>query len=53
MPVWLRIFTFNKLKDHYDKINNPENPQENSDAKNIHKPNIIPKSDYTTKILKK
>jgi hypothetical protein len=25
MPVWLRNFTYNKLKSHYDKINNQEN----------------------------
>jgi hypothetical protein len=24
MPIWLRKFTFNKLKEHYDKINNNE-----------------------------
>jgi hypothetical protein len=25
MPVWLRTFTYNKLKNYYDKINNQEN----------------------------
>jgi hypothetical protein len=25
MPIWLRKFTFNKIKSHYDKVNNQEN----------------------------
>jgi hypothetical protein len=25
MPIWLRRFTFHKLKSHYDTINNQEN----------------------------
>ncbi len=25
MPIWLRKFTFHKLKSHYDKISNQEN----------------------------
>jgi len=25
MPIWLRKFTFNKIKSYYDKINNQEN----------------------------
>ena len=25
MPVWLRTFTYNKLKNYYDKVNNQEN----------------------------
>ena len=28
MPIWLRTFTFNKLKEHYDK------EQEQADAQN-------------------
>lgn len=27
MPIWLRKFTFNKMKEHYDK----QNPQQNED----------------------
>ena len=25
MPIWLRNFTFNKLHEHYNKVNNVEN----------------------------
>lgn len=25
MPIWLRKFTFNKIKSYYDKVNNQEN----------------------------
>ena len=25
MPIWLRKFTFHKLKSHYDKVSNQEN----------------------------
>lgn len=25
MPIWLRKFTFHKLKSHYDKVGNQEN----------------------------
>jgi hypothetical protein len=28
MPIWLRIYTFNKLKDHYHQSN--KNPNEDS-----------------------
>ena len=32
MPIWLRRFTFQKLKDHYDEVNkvNKKKPQSKS-----------------------
>ena len=33
MPIWLRNFTFKKLQEHYDKINNAES--ENNVQKSI------------------
>ena len=32
MPIWLRKFTFQKLKDHYDEVNkaNKKKPQSKS-----------------------
>lgn len=41
MPIWLRRFTFRKLKEHFEKINNNDNVLVNNDPKNmVHKPNI-------------
>ena len=48
MPIWLRKFTFNKLKDFYDnenKKNEEINP--NAPKELITKPNIQPT--YSTK----
>lgn len=28
MPIWLRTFTFNKLKDHYEKRNKKQEMQQ-------------------------
>lgn len=52
MPIWLRKFTFNKLKEYYDKeaeqINNNNNINPNAAPKElISKPNIQPT--YQTK----
>jgi len=48
MPIWLRRFTFKKLKEHYDKENEAiEKASKQSKNKKIHKPAIAP--DYTTK----
>ena len=33
MPIWLRNFTFNKIKEHYDKQNTQD--QENAVKKSI------------------
>lgn len=44
MPIWLRKFIFNKLKEYYDKINNDDKTLTNntpiSDKKLIHPPNF-------------
>jgi hypothetical protein len=58
MPIWLRRFTFNKLKEHFDKQNEEAEKQQNmlsnkqNATKEIARPNIAPT--YTTsKALKK
>ena len=52
MPVWLRTFTFNKLKEHYDKQNEEAEKQNdmtaNKGKQEIAKPNIAPKPDYVS-----
>lgn len=54
MPIWLRTFTFNSLKEHYDKIKEQQESQQNmmtnkqTSKKDIARPNITPKSAYTT-----
>ena len=57
MPIWLRRFTFNKIKEHYDKQNEEAEKQQNmlknkqNSSKEIARPNIAPT--YTTKAPKK
>jgi hypothetical protein len=57
MPIWLRKFTFNKIKEHYDKQNEEAEKQQNmlknkqNSHKEIARPNIAPT--YTTKAPKK
>jgi len=57
MPIWLRKFTFNKIKEHYDKQNEEAEKQQNmlnnkkNSSKEIARPNISPT--YTTKAPKK
>jgi hypothetical protein len=57
MPVWLRIFTFNKIKDHYDKIKEEQEKQNsmltNKKSKELAKPNVPTKPDYVSKAPKK
>jgi hypothetical protein len=54
MPVWLRTFTFNVLKEHFDQIKQKQDEQNNvmtnqqTSKKEIARPNIAPKSAYTT-----
>ena len=54
MPIWLRTFTFNSLKEHYDKIQEQKENQQNlmvnkqTTKKEIARPNIAPKAAYTT-----
>jgi hypothetical protein len=57
MPIWLRRFTFNKIKEHYDKQNEEAEKQQNmlknkqNSQKELARPNITPT--YTTKAPKK
>ena len=55
MPIWLRKFTFNKLKEHYDKEKEEHDKAMNKGKmKNeIARPNVAPSSTYTTKAPKK
>jgi hypothetical protein len=53
MPIWLRRFTFETLKEHYEKqneeANNAENLLKNKDSKSLPRPAIAPKTPtYTT-----
>lgn len=52
MPIWLRLFTFNKLKDHYDS-QNKQVKQAGKVSKDIPKGPSINKPTYTAKISKK
>ncbi len=46
MPIWLRLFTFNKMKEHYDKQaeeqEKTQNLLKNKQNKEIARPNITP-----------
>jgi uncharacterized protein YydD (DUF2326 family) len=46
MPIWLRRFTFNKLKEYYEKKN--ESSSQVKDIEKVMKPNIQPKPTYNT-----
>lgn len=54
MPIWLRNFTFNSLKKYYDEQNEQIETQnnimtnKNPSKTEIARPNIAPKSTYTT-----
>lgn len=56
MPIWLRRFTFHKIKEHYDKQNEEAEKQQNllknkNDKPKVARPDIAPT--YTTKAPKK
>ena len=57
MPLWLRKFTFNKIKEHFDKQNEEAEKQQNilnnkqNAQKELARPDIAPT--YTTKASKK
>lgn len=57
MPVWLRTFTFNKIKEYHDKqaeeAEKQQNIMNNKEKQEIAKPNIAPKPDYVTRAPKK
>lgn len=55
MPIWLRMFTFNKIKEYHDKQNEEVEKQQNTmnnknnSKQEINKPNIVNKPDYVIK----
>ena len=53
MPIWLRKFTFNKIKQYFDEQNEARDKANNivDNSKEIHQPAVLPKpqSDYTVK----
>jgi hypothetical protein len=57
MPIWLRNFTFQKLKEWYDKeqeqIEKQNNQLTNKTASEIARPNIPSASTYNAKVPKK
>ena len=54
MPIWLRKFTFNKLKEFYDKeqeaVDNQNNQLTNKSAGEIARPNIPQTSTYNASV---
>jgi hypothetical protein len=54
MPIWLRIFTFNKLKEWYDKEQEQADAQNNQltnkNAAQIARPNIPQANSYNAKV---
>jgi len=59
MPIWLRKFTFEKLKEYYEKqkeeTEKQQNMLKNKSNKEISRPNIAPKQQptYVSKAPKK
>jgi hypothetical protein len=59
MPIWLRRFTFEKIKEHYEKergeAEKQQNLMNNKSKSNISRPNISPPQNptYTAKAPKK
>jgi hypothetical protein len=62
MPVWLRRFTFEKIKEFYEKereaMDKQQNVLTNDNVKDVNRPNITPSSNnkqptYVTKAPKK
>jgi hypothetical protein len=58
MPIWLRLFTFNKLREHYEKqkeeMDKQQNMLKNKSGKNdVARPNIAPTPTYIAKAPKK
>jgi hypothetical protein len=58
MPIWLRRFTFETLKEHYDKqkeeMDKQNNMLKNKNSKDLPRPDIAPKQPtYTSKAPKK
>ena len=58
MPIWLRRFTYETLREHYEKLNEQAEKQQNmlnnKGKGDISRPNIAPKQPtYTSKAPKK
>ena len=59
MPIWLRRFTFETLREHFEKQNEEAEKQQNMMKNNnkskgeLSRPNIAPKPTYTTKAPRK
>jgi hypothetical protein len=57
MPIWLRTFTYNKLKEFYDKENEAAEKQNNQlsnkSGKEIARPDIPQSNTYNAKVPKK
>jgi hypothetical protein len=57
MPIWLRTFTFNKLKEFYDKeqaqVDAQNNMLTNKNVNEIARPNIPQANTYNTNVLSK
>jgi hypothetical protein len=57
MPIWLRKFTFNKLKEFYDKeqeaVDQQNNQLTNKSGKEIARPDIPQSNTYNAKVPKK
>lgn len=54
MPIWLRTFTFNKLKEYYDKeqeqVDAQNNQLTNKNVNEIVRPNIPQTNTYNAKV---
>jgi hypothetical protein len=52
MPIWLRRFTFEKIKEHYEKereeAEKQQNMMNNRSSKGVARPNIAPPSKSTS-----
>ena len=57
MPIWLRRFTFETLREHYEKqkeeAEKQQNMLKNKDSKEISRPNISTNPTYVAKAPKK
>ena len=50
MPIWLRQFTFNTIREHFEKINEQNKKQLSNNTPTIARPDIKP--NYTAKARK-
>jgi hypothetical protein len=50
MPIWLRKFTFNKIREHFQQANEEKAPTPAKTKTSIARPNIKPS--YSTKASK-